>query len=158
MEHELSVDPRRRFALGITIENSNTRLWLALRAGVIVTDDFNFITQPELLIKIFASFAFADEHELGWDPTLRPCLEDGRIAYDIDVNDLTGLRTFRTIAMLADHATAAICGRGTRVFTARELTQPDIICVLKPVWQNICHREEGATLKDVRNELKGDRL
>ncbi|KAI0060676.1 hypothetical protein BV25DRAFT_1917506 [Artomyces pyxidatus] len=120
---------------------------------VVVTEGFNFVTEHDLLIQIFASFAFAEERELGWDPTVRPCLECGRIVYEIDVDDAeTGRRTFKTIDILVDRG---LCGGGARVFTTRELGQLAVY-TLKDVWQDIDHEEEGVILRDVREKLKDE--
>jgi hypothetical protein len=39
----MRTDPCRRFAFGITVENTHTRVWLCHRAGMVVSEGFNFM-------------------------------------------------------------------------------------------------------------------
>ncbi|KAL5512617.1 hypothetical protein ACEPAG_3270 [Sanghuangporus baumii] len=71
MQHTMTLDPCKRFTFGITIENTNMRLWFCSRAIMVVSEAFNFITQHEILVHVFLSLAFASKPELGWDPTIR---------------------------------------------------------------------------------------
>ncbi|KAL5476495.1 hypothetical protein ACEPAI_3352 [Sanghuangporus weigelae] len=65
MQHTMTLDLCKRFTFGITIEDTNMRLWFSSRAVMAVSEPSNFITQPELLIHVFLSLAFASKVELG---------------------------------------------------------------------------------------------
>ena len=39
----MNVDHRRRFAFGVTIENTDTRIWFCCRQIVLVTRPFDFM-------------------------------------------------------------------------------------------------------------------
>ena len=39
----MNVDCRRRFAFGVTIENTDTRIWFCCRETVFVTQRFDFM-------------------------------------------------------------------------------------------------------------------
>jgi hypothetical protein len=43
MCHIMREDPCRRFVFGISIENNKTRIWQANRAGVFVSDSFDYV-------------------------------------------------------------------------------------------------------------------
>ena len=53
MRHILRDDPCRRFVFGVTIEDAETRLWLASRAGVFVSDPFDYVE-----VRIYHSYIF----------------------------------------------------------------------------------------------------
>lgn len=40
----METDPRRRFTLGFTIENTRMRFWFSDRSQILVSEPFNFIT------------------------------------------------------------------------------------------------------------------
>jgi hypothetical protein len=41
MHHIMRNDPRRRFAFGLTIENTSARLWYNDRCGVVASESFD---------------------------------------------------------------------------------------------------------------------
>jgi hypothetical protein len=43
LHHIMNVDRRRRFAFGVTIENTDTRIWFCCREMVFVTEQFDFM-------------------------------------------------------------------------------------------------------------------
>ena len=43
LHHIMNVDCRRRFAFGVTIENTDTRIWFCCRETVFVTEHFDFM-------------------------------------------------------------------------------------------------------------------
>jgi hypothetical protein len=47
MRQTLLEDPRRRFVLAFTIENTMMRMWTANRSEVLVSEPFNFIKVSE---------------------------------------------------------------------------------------------------------------
>ncbi|KAL5532038.1 hypothetical protein ACEPAF_5602 [Sanghuangporus sanghuang] len=130
MQHTMTLDPCKRFTFGITIENTNMRLWFCSRAIMVVSEAFNFITQPEILVHVFLSLAFASKPELGWDPTIRVVDPDAqKRVYLIEVHG----QWYEVLEVLSDFGADAIIGRATRVFRVK-LLDTDQIFVLKDVW------------------------
>ena len=43
LHHMMNVDRRRRFAFGVTVENTDTRIWFCCRQIVFVTHRFDFM-------------------------------------------------------------------------------------------------------------------
>ncbi|THH06436.1 hypothetical protein EW146_g9612 [Bondarzewia mesenterica] len=123
MNHTLREDPRRRFALGFTIENTNMRLWFSSRAETLATEPFNFITDHKFVVHFFLSMMYADEVQVGWDPTIATHEVGGKIQYDYTVRsarDGTEM-VYRTKEMLSDIGADALRGRGTRVWKVVKL-------------------------------------
>ncbi|KAL5496147.1 hypothetical protein ACEPAH_3069 [Sanghuangporus vaninii] len=55
IQQTMTLDPCRRFTFGITIENTNMRLWFCSRATPIVSEAFDFTTAIKPLTHIFLS-------------------------------------------------------------------------------------------------------
>ncbi|KAI6017518.1 hypothetical protein EDC04DRAFT_2943106 [Pisolithus marmoratus] len=70
LHHIMHSDPCRHATFGVTIENTMMRFWFTCRAVTLVSRSFNFFSEPEHLVYFFSSLAFANDHELGWDPTI----------------------------------------------------------------------------------------
>ncbi|PVF92586.1 hypothetical protein CPB86DRAFT_819505, partial [Serendipita vermifera] len=71
MNHRMSVDPRCRHIFGLSMEDTQTRLWRCDRGVVAVSEAFNFMKEPDYLIHIFLALAGSTEIELGFDPTVK---------------------------------------------------------------------------------------
>lgn len=85
-------DPRRRFAFGYTVEDTNLELWFCDRTQVLLCDPVDWLTASALSIRtptiltiiqahrsivlIFASLLFAETHRLGWDSSVKAVLDD----------------------------------------------------------------------------------
>lgn len=90
MQQVMTYDPCRRFTFGLTIENTDTRLWFCFRSAIIVREqmDFNqvrfafrdslteltYFQNPLILIFIFLTFTFASKSDLEWDDTMTSVL------------------------------------------------------------------------------------
>ncbi|KAI5115744.1 hypothetical protein M0805_002822 [Coniferiporia weirii] len=129
MQHTMSIDPCRRFAFGITIENANMRLWFCSRAVMLVTKAFNFIENYRMLIHIFLSFAFASKTELGWDPSMTVSIKNKVRVYHMEV----GGEMYDTVEVLSDFGADAVIGRGTRAFRVVQ-RRTGTEYALKDVW------------------------
>lgn len=57
----MNVDRRRRFAFGITIENTDTRIWFCCRQTVLVTRRFNFM-EVSFVLSLFSLCTFTDRY------------------------------------------------------------------------------------------------
>ncbi|KAL0061692.1 hypothetical protein AAF712_011500 [Marasmius tenuissimus] len=120
--HMLSSDPRRRFRFGITIEDTQMRLWYFSRALNYVTHDFNFITDPKPFIQFLMATSFATPAELGYDPTVVRLNVDGEWVYDYRVDHPEdGTQWYRTVESLDTHRAARLPGRGVRVWVVKPL-------------------------------------
>ncbi|KAL4259859.1 hypothetical protein AB1N83_008984 [Pleurotus pulmonarius] len=64
----MNDDVRRMFTYGITIIHHRVTLWYHSRSHSMISEPFSFVENPRLLIKVFMSFLFATEEELGYDP------------------------------------------------------------------------------------------
>jgi len=162
--HIMRTDPCRRFTFGITVEDSQMRLWFFARSHVMVTHPFNFliVSVPiiavsgdvgltsdkdlETVIHIFTSLIFADTESLGFDPTVSRIQIDNEIRYKFRV----GEDFYITTETLSDHAADFIHGRGTRVFKAYSDSDPTRSVVLKDVWLEDDRTEEGSLLESLR--------
>ncbi|KAI5993486.1 hypothetical protein EDD15DRAFT_896360 [Pisolithus albus] len=144
LHHIMRSDPCRRSTLGVTIENTQMRFWFTCRAITLVSKPFNFFTEPEHLIHFFCSLAFANEHQLGWDPTVQRVCVEGKPQYNITVRTDEGKEmVYQTTKVISDFSAHAMQGRGTRVFQARLTLQNG-----QPV-----HNAQPFVLKDSWREL-----
>ncbi|KAI0916700.1 hypothetical protein AcV5_003114 [Taiwanofungus camphoratus] len=163
MHHCMREDPRRRFTFGLTIEDTNTRLWFCSRAEIMVTQPFNFMTDHDTFTH-FLSFAYAEMHELGWDPTMRLVKDSKRTVqydgngaprYDITVRvSDTKHVVYRTVKVLSDIGANAMQGRGTRVWEARQIVNGEErgdSVALKDSWIDSDRDREGTVFQALRD-------
>ncbi|KAI6140067.1 hypothetical protein EDD17DRAFT_1499893 [Pisolithus thermaeus] len=161
LHHIMRGDPCRRATFGVTIENTEMRFWFTCRAVTLVSKSFNFCTEPEHLIYFFCSLAFAEDHELGWDPTIQRVGVGGKIQYNIAVRtDEEKDLVYQTTRVISDYSADALSGRGTRVFEAR------LIClngtsvkdakpvVLKDSWREGDRDREDIILNQIFADLQ----
>ncbi|KAI6009595.1 hypothetical protein F5J12DRAFT_824420 [Pisolithus orientalis] len=105
LHHIMHGDPCRRATFGVTIDNTQMRFWFTCRAVALMSEPFNFMTEPEHLIYFFCSLAFARDHELGWDPTIK--------RYDISVQSEDGeTLVYRTTRVISDFGAGDLTGQG----------------------------------------------
>jgi hypothetical protein len=159
----MRTDPCRRFTFGITVEDTQMRLWFFARSHAMVTHSFNFVTVSttviilvpfnshllkglDIVIHIFASLVFADEESLGFDSTVSRIQVNNQIQYKYQV----GEESYITTDTLADHAADFMRGRGTRVFKAHSESDASRSVVLKDVWLEDDRIEEGVHLENIR--------
>ncbi|KAF8585422.1 hypothetical protein K439DRAFT_1343472, partial [Ramaria rubella] len=90
MRHVMCSDPCRRFTFGLTVENTQIRIWFACRAVVFLTTAFNFILDHDKVIRFFISCAYASLADLGWDPTVERIYVDGTVQYQFTVHNAQG--------------------------------------------------------------------
>ncbi|KAI0946838.1 hypothetical protein AcW1_010392 [Taiwanofungus camphoratus] len=161
MHHCMRDDPRRRFTIGLTIEDTDTRLWFCSRSETLVTELFNFMTT---VVHIFLSLMYASPHEVGWDPMICPIMDskgkvlldsDGKRRFDITVRLADGTNVvYRTIKILADFGADAPQGRGTRVWEAKKLENGEECgepVVLKDSWIDSDRTREGVLYGELRD-------
>ena len=83
--------------------------------------------------------------------------DNKKFCYDIKVRDDSGtVRTFRTKDEISTYGADAMRGRGTRVWSAYDVTNdPDgeTLFAIKDTWVNTDRIREGTTLRDLRQRL-----
>ncbi|KAI0916492.1 hypothetical protein AcV5_002972 [Taiwanofungus camphoratus] len=169
MEHCMRDDPRRRFTFGLTIEDTQMKLWFCSRAGLLVSEPFNFIEEHATVTCIFLSFLYAEQHDMGWDPTMTYVKDrEGRIQYHSDGTpryDIT-VRTpqteeviYRTTKVLSDAGADVPLGKGTRVWEAKKVVD-DEECgepvALKDSWVNNDRDREGDLFASLRDSAPSE--
>jgi hypothetical protein len=113
----MRTDICRRFAFGEDIDENMVLLPL-IRFGLRWEPPMSSFPSHHLQqdrdtdIQTFARFGFATRTDLGYDPTIKRVLVNGRPQYDIQVSD----KTYRTTGVLSDFGADGLLGRGTRVF------------------------------------------
>ncbi|CCL99699.1 uncharacterized protein FIBRA_01720 [Fibroporia radiculosa] len=163
MHHCMREDPRRRFTFGLTVEDSEMRLWYVSRTDVMVTQAFDFLMDHRTLIHLALAFLNADPQEAGWDPTMKPVMGrngkpllggDCKPRFDITVHAKDGSEAiFRTTRLISFIGTASMQGRGTRVWEAKRLKdgrESGEPLVLKDCWVDADRLREGTTIRMIR--------
>ncbi|KAF8305449.1 hypothetical protein DL93DRAFT_2233066 [Clavulina sp. PMI_390] len=164
MHHIMRADPRRRFVLGVTLENLSLRLWYSDKSSLMFSKAFNIAENPNWLIKLITALGECSLTDIGFDLTIRKQsrvgLEKKDISvYQIDVYDSMGnFRTFQTCGLLSDVGAEAFIGRGTRVWKVQEVVNKEVVTsktmVLKDCWVNDDRPREGEILRTVRQDIK----
>ncbi|KAI0324171.1 hypothetical protein GY45DRAFT_450814 [Cubamyces sp. BRFM 1775] len=69
---DMCARQHRRFCFSVSVSGCSARLIRWDRAGVIVTEAFDFVSKPELLCEFFWRFAHLTDEERGYDMTVHP--------------------------------------------------------------------------------------
>ncbi|KAJ4477428.1 hypothetical protein J3R30DRAFT_3703820 [Lentinula aciculospora] len=149
MQQIMALDPCRRFTFGTSINNRAFRLWFCCRGAFLTAEPFDFMNEPEKLVHVFLSFAFASRTDAGWDPSMTcilPTCPTEKRQYKIQVGD----KTYVTVKVLSDYAADSPIGRATRVWLVTDEADPsNRQYVLKDVWVD----SERATEDEIRSAL-----
>ncbi|KAF8966229.1 hypothetical protein BDZ97DRAFT_2074195 [Flammula alnicola] len=153
LHHMMNIDHRRRFAFGVTIENTDTRVWFCCRQIVFVTRPFDFMNEPAILIRLVSSLAYADTTQLGYDPTMKLVWKNKTWNYRIamagkDNAGETISKTYETTSLISD-TSFNIRGRATRVYEAYDVEIPGTLVVLKDSWVDGNRPREADTLATI---------
>ncbi|KAJ4477423.1 hypothetical protein J3R30DRAFT_3734319 [Lentinula aciculospora] len=152
MQQIMALDPCRRFTFGTSINNRAFRLWFFCRSTFLTAKPFDFMNEPEKLVHVFLSFAFASRTDAGWDPSITcilPTCPPEKRQYKIQV----GNKTYFTVKVLSDYAADCPIGRATRVWLVTDKADPsNRQYVLKDVWVD----SERATEDEIRSTLLKD--
>ncbi|KAG1795217.1 hypothetical protein EV424DRAFT_1496644, partial [Suillus variegatus] len=138
-------DPCRRFAFGITIEDTQLRLWLSNRAFVAATEPINFFENIGGVISLFYALASASINMkgLGWDPTVERVRNGEEIQYRFTVGD----KVFITTREIATYGADSMVGRGTRVYEAMDINGEKV--AIKDSWREVDRPSEGEILEKI---------
>ncbi|KAF8878678.1 hypothetical protein CPB84DRAFT_1793973 [Gymnopilus junonius] len=156
----MSVDPRRRFAFGVTVENTQMRIWFCCRQVVLVSERFDFLRDHGKFIHVVVSLCFASPNDLGFDNTVKlkyeRCKDDFQFEMTVRVHDQIGheqMEAYQTLETISDYAADALCGRATRTFKAKKANsqgaEEDII-VIKDVWVDSDRKREQEIYKEIK--------
>ncbi|KAG2127699.1 hypothetical protein DEU56DRAFT_915674 [Suillus clintonianus] len=140
-------DPLRRFAFGITIEDTQLRLWLSNRAFLVVTEPINFFENIDGVISLFYALGFASVSstmkELGWDPTVER-IHDGK---DFQYKFIIGDEVFTTTCELATYGADSTVGRGPCVYEVTDAKGKKV--AIKDSWREVERQSEGEILENI---------
>ncbi|KAG2125138.1 uncharacterized protein EDB93DRAFT_1110312 [Suillus bovinus] len=141
-------DPLRRFAFGITIEDTQLRLAQQLRApcGYRTYQLFRGtqtyrVSNIDGVISLFYALGFVKE--LGWDPTVERILDGEVFQYKFTFGD----EVFITTRELATYGADSMVGRGTRVYEAMDAEGKKV--AVKDPWRDAGRQSEGEILKNI---------
>ncbi|KDQ20883.1 hypothetical protein BOTBODRAFT_50929 [Botryobasidium botryosum FD-172 SS1] len=154
MAYIMANDCCRRFTFGVTVDNTAMRLWFCDRSGFVISDRFDFLKNPALVVRIFILLGTASQTELGYDPSITRIYVNGAEQLDIEVHSEGETRTFRTLRLLSNSATDRVRSRATRVWVVHEKDDPSKQLVLKDVWVEDDRRREGDIYKEVLDSVQ----
>ncbi|KAJ8701572.1 hypothetical protein PTI98_000336 [Pleurotus ostreatus] len=158
----MNDDARRMFTYGITIVEDRVTLWYHSRSHSMISEPFSFVKNPRLLIKVFMSFLFATEEELGYDPMVTRDAK-GDYIYRIPSTEEGQQRDrfFRTTASIAEYRSNNITGRMARVWKVVECNPSGAVLspsepsrVLKDVWLEDSALTESQIQSQIFADLK----
>ncbi|KAG2336207.1 hypothetical protein BDR05DRAFT_971181 [Suillus weaverae] len=140
-------DPCRRFAFGLTIEDTQLRLWLSNRAFVAATKPINFFENIDGVISLFYALGSASVSAtmkgLGWDPTVRRIRDGKDFQYKFTIGD----EVFTTTREIATYGADSMVGRGTRVYEATDAKGKKV--AIKDSWRESNRLSEGEILEKI---------
>ncbi|KAJ3561935.1 hypothetical protein NP233_g9890 [Leucocoprinus birnbaumii] len=105
-------DPRRMFTYGVTIEDQQMSLWYFDCSHSVKSDPFDFTQDFKTFVRVFVSFLWATEHEIGFDPTVHRVKLGEEIRYVYQVEQ----KFFLTQSTIHNPRLLSISGRTTRVW------------------------------------------
>ncbi|KAH9487288.1 hypothetical protein JR316_0001358 [Psilocybe cubensis] len=153
----MNDDVRRMFTYGMTFEGDEATLWYHCRSHSAVSKQFSFIENPKLLVKVFLSFLFATDEELGYDPNVTPVEGKKRqYTFKITSSDGKSAKFYRTVKVLSEYPSNSISGRMARVWLVDRVdSEGNKIgpqCVLKDVWLGV----NALTEKEIQTAIFAD--
>ncbi|KAJ3567689.1 hypothetical protein NP233_g6201 [Leucocoprinus birnbaumii] len=163
--HIMNDDPRRMWTYGVTIEHEKMALWYFSRSYSVKSEEFEYKKDRKTFLKIFMSFLFATEAEMGFDPTVRRVLHGKEIRYIYTITpENQPPRFFRMIRPIYIPRVACITGRQTRVWEAEEVNESSDSAevlrndgkrvVLKDVWLDERSQPESEIMDLIMKKLE----
>ncbi|KAH9487304.1 hypothetical protein JR316_0001374 [Psilocybe cubensis] len=141
----------------MTFEGDKATLWYHCRSHSAVSRQFNFVENPKLLVKVFLSFLFATDEELGYDPNVT--LVEGKkrqYTFTIPSSDGKSAKFYRTVKVISEYRSNNISGRMARVWLVDRVdSEGNKIgpqCVLKDVWLAV----NALTEKEIQTAIFAD--
>ncbi|KAI0644496.1 hypothetical protein C8Q79DRAFT_776212 [Trametes meyenii] len=148
----LRAEPGRRFAFGMTVENTSVRLWHFNHEVMVVSSPFDFQKDYETFIDVLCRFAFAPFHQLGYDPTF---IKGTHIDKDALQHDRVIIenKTYELFNVVANHCADAVVGRCSWVWDAVEVDSGTPV-VVKDCWVEDDRLTEFDILKDIHQRIR----
>ncbi|KAF5363864.1 hypothetical protein D9756_001087 [Leucocoprinus leucothites] len=147
--HIMNNDPRRMWTYGISIEKDMMSVWYFSRSHSVKADEFNWVKDPWTFIKVFVSFLFAKELEIGFDPSVRRVTYRTKERFIYEIKAEGGTRYYRTIKPIFNPRVACITGRKTV-----EVVEKGKRVALKDVWLDEGSQTERQIQKAIFDKLK----
>ncbi|KAG1730421.1 uncharacterized protein EDB91DRAFT_1085479 [Suillus paluster] len=136
-----------RFAFGITMEDTQLRLWLSNCAFLVVTEPINFFENIDGVILLFYALGSGSGSstikELGWDPTVKQIQDGEGFQYKFTIGD----EVFTTTRELATYGTDSMVGHGTRMYEATDAEGKKV--AVKDSWREAGCQPEGEILENI---------
>ncbi|KAG1757080.1 hypothetical protein EDB19DRAFT_1865936 [Suillus lakei] len=140
-------DLRRRFAFGITMEDTQLRLWLSNRAFLAVTEPIDFLQNIDGVISLFYALGSGSGSsamkELEWDLTVKRIRDGEGFQYKFTIGD----EVFTTTREIATYSADSMVGRGTHVYEATDAEGTKV--VVKDSWREAGRQSEGEILESI---------
>ncbi|KAF7775845.1 hypothetical protein Agabi119p4_4238 [Agaricus bisporus var. burnettii] len=155
--HILNDDPRRNWMYGITIENTKMSLWYFSRSYSMKSASFSFTKDFRSFIRVFLSFLYATDEELGHDPSIFRKYYKKEWCYIYKLRTAQGSKYYRTEGPLYNSRSHCITGRKSRVWEVIEVTSQDDLTAL-PGEQKValkdCWVDEGLlSEKEIQDQI-----
>ncbi|KAF8547634.1 hypothetical protein OG21DRAFT_1391612, partial [Imleria badia] len=140
-------DPLCRFTMGITIKNTDMRIWHHSHALLSVLE----ATEIDKVISLFYSIGSKTAEELRWDPTVKRIWKQDSTEIQIQYEFMIGDKCFITTRELATYGADAMVGRSTRVY---EVTDEEGHTVaIKDTWRDKDRKHEGEILEMIFQDI-----
>ncbi|EKM82149.1 hypothetical protein AGABI1DRAFT_105479 [Agaricus bisporus var. burnettii JB137-S8] len=120
----INDDPRRNFLYGVSIEGTMMSLWYFSRAHTIKSQSFDFTKELETSVRVFLSFLYATEEELGYDAAVLRMPYNAEYCYVYKLETLRCTKYFRTLQVLYQPHASCITRQKCRVWKAIEVNSP----------------------------------
>ncbi|KAG2012266.1 other/FunK1 protein kinase [Coprinopsis cinerea AmutBmut pab1-1] len=158
----------RRFVLGLIFLHRSLCLWYCDRSGILGTATLIDIDEnPELLVRVIASFAMMTPERLGFDPNMKLSVEGHlpSFSYNMSYVNIPKLRSqlhwrilisgqwYQTVEALSTARSEVMCGRAPVVWRAFRIDDPNReLVIIKQSWRpHMGEKSEGEIY-----ELLGD--
>ncbi|KAL1747051.1 hypothetical protein HDZ31DRAFT_32725 [Schizophyllum fasciatum] len=150
--HMLRAEPGRRFVLGMTVENRSVRLWHFNREIAVVSTIFDFQQNYEDFIDVFARFAFASPHQLGYDPTF---IKGVPLAGNKWQNDEIVINNthYELLEVIENDRADAAIGRCSWLWGVKDPSTGEDL-VIKDCWMEDDRLTEFEILEDIRKRVR----
>ncbi|CAE6434132.1 unnamed protein product [Rhizoctonia solani] len=152
-------DARRRYAHGLSFQDTTARLWFINRSDVLVSNVFDVNKDWKYLVRIILTMLVATPGELGYDlDTELVTSNDGSAeSYDITIRnpDAGTTKVYRTIEIISDAGVDSMVGHGARVWEVQRLVDGVPVgpsYALKDAWIYEDRIGEHVILKKIRKE------
>ncbi|KAH0828591.1 hypothetical protein J3R83DRAFT_2893, partial [Lanmaoa asiatica] len=140
-------DLLRRLALGIMVEDVSMRLWYHSHALLVMSEPIDSTTAINNIISLFSLVGSKTKVELGWDPTVKHIIVDGKTQYKFEIDK----QFFTTMHPLSTLGADAMVRHGTRVYKA--LDEHGNLVAIKDSWQDEDYEPEGKILEMIFQDI-----